>query len=126
MKKTIRLLIALGAALLAFAPGCGDDDGGSGDADTDTDTDTDTDADSDSDSDGGVNGAWCDQNEDCLSGFCETFVSVPADPDGACADGPAAPIRRASEGLFWPSHRRLAPVRTVHTAQGLPPEGEGL
>jgi hypothetical protein len=92
MKNTVWLAIVLGAALLASIPGCGDDDGGSGDTDTDTDTDTDADTDTgtDTDVDAGAVGDWCDQNEDCASSFCETYVSVPQDPEGACADGPAA------------------------------------
>jgi hypothetical protein len=79
MKDTLWLLIALCAAPLSLAAGCGGDDDAAGDAGTDAGVDTDAVA----------NGEWCDQNEDCISGFCETYVSVPASPDGACADGVA-------------------------------------
>jgi hypothetical protein len=85
MKERLWLVIALCAALLALAPACGDDDSAGPGADAGTDTDTDTDTDGDGDA-----GAWCDQNEDCVTGFCETYVSVPASPDGLCAEGPAA------------------------------------
>jgi hypothetical protein len=56
MRFTFLSLVILCAGLLAFAPGCGDDDDGGSDSDSDGDSDSDTDADSDSDTDSDTDG----------------------------------------------------------------------
>ena len=71
------LLLALVAALAA---GCVDDSSSgpvdSGPIDTDTFV-----------GDGGV-GDYCELNEDCETGFCESYQTAPPDPDAVCAEGP--------------------------------------
>jgi len=78
MTKTTNTILALLAA--AALAGCGDDDGGgptdAGDIDTDTFV-----------GDSGV-GDYCELNEDCSTGFCESYQTAPPDPDATCAEGP--------------------------------------
>ncbi|MBW2276215.1 MAG: hypothetical protein JRF63_01915 [Deltaproteobacteria bacterium] len=75
----------LGTTLLAFiatalVSACGDG-GGSGPTDAgEIDTDTFV-------GDAGT-GDYCELNEDCETGFCESYQTAPPDPDAVCADGP--------------------------------------
>jgi hypothetical protein len=34
-------------------------------------------------------GDYCELNEDCATGFCESYQSAPPDPDAVCAEAPA-------------------------------------
>ncbi len=69
---------------------CGDDDdessGGDSDSDTDADTDSDSDSDTDSNGDGSALGDTCRVNEDCTSGYCESYWTAPPDSDAFCDD----------------------------------------
>lgn len=76
------LILMVGLAVVAW--GCTDDDGANT---ADGGTDGDADGDTDSAGDAGT-GDYCDENDDCQTGFCETYQNVPADPDGFCTDGP--------------------------------------
>jgi hypothetical protein len=114
MRKLWLTLLVGCVALMCVPMSCGDDDDSSADGDTDTDTDTDTDsdtdtdadtdsdtdADTDSDTDGDTddtplpNGETCRVNDDCQSGYCESWWTAPPDPDATCQDGlPVGEIR---------------------------------
>jgi hypothetical protein len=93
----LRIWLVLLGTILAVCLGmtaCGDDDdsNGAGDGDTDIDTDADTDTDVDGDADGDVDadadiGESCRVNIDCLSGYCESYLTSPPDPNATCKEG---------------------------------------
>jgi hypothetical protein len=74
------LTIAIALLAWGLAAGCSDETSSSpadaGDIDTDTFV-----------GDGGI-GDYCELNEDCSTGFCESYQTAPPDPDAVCAEGP--------------------------------------
>lgn len=95
---TLLLVALIGAAPTA---GCSDDGGGgpsdAGDIDTDTFV-----------GDGGI-GDYCELNEDCASGFCESYQTAPPDPDAVCAEAPPdGEIRMLGTLRDFESHDTIA------------------